>query len=352
MAEETGQSKTEAPSLRRREEARKQGEVAVSQELASGLLFFVAALALLVGGKTLGAGMLEGVRKGLSIRPPHDLGVQEAEVLFGWFWSVGAHLLGPLLVLLFLVAFGVMVLQVGIHFIPDLLSFRPQRLSPAEGAMRMFSLAGCWRGLSAVLKVGVICWVAWVVYSGRSREMSALGQYELSTAVEITWDVTVRLALTAGSVMVVLGGADYAYKWFQLEQKLRMSKQDLIEEHKQEEGDPQVKARIRKLGRELSQNRMMHSVPSATVVITNPTHLAIALRYDKEKDSAPCVVAKGAGHVARRIVEMARSHAVPVLEKKAVARALFKAVKVGQTIPMALFQAVAEVLAFVYRLRN
>ena len=182
--------------------------------------------------------------------------------------------------------------------------------------------------------------------------MAALGQYDLSTAVGITWDMTVRLALVAGGAMVVLGAADYAFKWFQLEQKLRMSKQDLIEEHKKEEGDPQIKARIRKLGRELSQRRMMKSVPTATVVITNPTHLAIALRYDKTIHSAPRVVAKGAGHVAKRIVEMARSHAVPVIEKKPVAQALFKAVKVGQDIPMALFQAVAEVLAFVYRLRN
>ena len=181
-----------------------------------------------------------------------------------------------------------MVLQVGFHFLPDLLSFRPERLSPAEGTARVFSVSGAWRGLAAVLKVGLICWLAWVVYSGRSREMAALGQYDLSTAVRITWDLTVRLAMTAGGAMVILGGVDYGIKWFQLEQTLRMSKQELIEEHKREEGDPEVKARIRKLGRELSQRRMMKAVPSATVVITNPTHLAIALRYDKETQSAPC----------------------------------------------------------------
>jgi flagellar biosynthesis protein FlhB len=351
MAEETGQSKTEAPSQRRRDEARRQGRVAVSQELASAVLFFAGMLALLHGARALGAGLLESVRAGIVLSPRHELNANGAEVLFGRLASTGLQLLGPFLALLFLVAGGVMVLQVGFHFTPDLLTINPERLSLAEGAGRMFSLGGLWRGLSAVLKLGALSWVAWVVVSGRRHEMVALGQYDLSAAVGITWGMTVRLALTAGGTMVALGAADYGYKWFQLEQSLKMSKQELIDEHKQDEGDPQVKARIRKMGRELSQRRMMRDVPAATVVITNPTHFAVALRYDKDRQSAPRVVAKGAGHVAKRIVEAARRHAVPVIERKAVARALFKAVKVGQDIPMALYQAVAEVLAFVYRLR-
>ena len=351
MAEDEGQSKNEAPSQRRREEARRQGRVAVSQELASAVLFFVGILALLHGAKALGNGMLESVRSGIALSPRRDLNARDAEVLFGRLSSAGMQMLGPLLILLFLVALGVMVLQVGFHVTPDLLTTRPDRLSPAEGAKRVFSLAGVWRGLVAVLKMGILSWVAWVVYAGRSREMASLGQYDLTTAVGVTWDVTVRLALIAGGTMVGLGAIDYAYKRFELEKSLRMSKQELIDEHKQDEGDPQVKARIRKMGRELSRQRMMRAVPTATVIITNPTHFAIALRYDKERQSAPRVVAKGAGHVARRIVETARRHAVPVIERKAIARALFKGVEVGQNIPMALYQAVAEVLAFVYRLR-
>jgi flagellar biosynthetic protein FlhB len=351
MAEDLGQSRTEAPTPRRRQEAREQGRVAVSQELTGGLLLLAGALALLWGGAGLGGGLLDGVRRGLSGAAVRDLGPEQARALLVGLAAQAAHLVAPLLAALFVVALVAMVFQVGFHFLPGLLAFRIDRLDPMAGLQRMFSLAGVVRGLAALAKVMIVAAVAYVVCSGRARELSALWQHDLPTAVALGWAVVLRLAIIAAIALLVLGGLDYAFQRYRLEQSLWMTRQELKEELKQEEGDPVIKARMRKLGREMSQRRMMRDVPRATVVITNPTHLAIALRYEKGQP-APRVLAKGAGHVAQRIVETARRHAVPVVERRPVAQALYKAVKVGQEVPAALYHAVAEVLAYVYRLRG
>ncbi len=353
MAEEDpGQSRTEAPTQRRREEAREQGRVAVSQDLTATLLILAGILGLFLGTRTLGSGLLDGVRMGMSVAPRHDLTTHETQALLAWTASRGALLIAPLLALLFVVALGATVLQVGFHVVPGLLALRPDRLFLAGGLSRLFSLAGVARALAAVLKLAAIGAIAYFVCSRRSRELMTLSQHSLPACVSIAWSMVLRLCLIIGFALLVLSAFDYGIQRFRLEQSLKMTRQELIEERKREEGDPQIKARIRKLGRELSRRRMMRDVPRATVVITNPTHLAVALRYDKGTRSAPRVLAKGAGYVALRIVETARRHAVPVVERKPVAQALYKAVAVGQEIPMALYQAVAEVLAYLYRLRG
>jgi flagellar biosynthetic protein FlhB len=164
--------------------------------------------------------------------------------------------------------------------------------------------------------------------------------------------MVLRLALAIAGALLLLGVGDYLFQLWRHEQLLRMSRQQLKEETKREEGDPQTKARIRRLQREAARKKMFHEVKSATVVVTNPTHLAVALRYDRGAMGAPKVVAKGAGHVAKRIAELARRHNVPVLERKTLAQALFRTVKLNQEIPMAIYHAVAEVLATVYRGRG
>lgn len=350
MAEEAGQSRTEAPTQRRRDEARRQGRVAVSPDLTAAVLLLAGVLALLGGAAALGSGLLNDVRKGLAARPPRELTVRGAADLLTALMVRGGGRIGPLVALLFAAALAVMAFQVGLHLVPELLALKPERL--AQGLGRLFSLGGVVRGLVALLRVAIIAAAAYLVCAGRRRELATLGQHDLATASSLAWGIVLRVALVAAVILVVLGVLDYGAKRFQLEQSLRMSRRELIEEHRQEEGDPQIKARIRKLGREYSQRRMMQEVPRATVVVTNPTHLAIALRYDRAVSPAPRVVAKGAGLIARRIVEAARRHAVPVVERRPVAQALFRAVKVGQDIPLALYQAVAEVLAFVYRLRD
>jgi flagellar biosynthetic protein FlhB len=346
------QSKTEAPTQRHREDARRQGQVAYSSELAAGALLLAGVLGLWLGGKELGGGFREATKQNLSQLNVKDFGFDTAQEALTGLFSQGVRLLGPLFALLFAVALGIGLVQVGFHVLPELLSPNWERLSPATGWDRLFSRASIMRGLATALKVGVVAAVAIGMLRGRVVQISTLGENSLTTATSLAWDMALRLALAIAAGLMIVGVVDYGFQRWRLEQSLRMTRQELKDELKREEGDPQLRARIRKMQREMSRRRMMQDVPRASVVITNPTHLAVALHYERGAMPAPRVVAKGAGYVALQIVDLARRHAVPVVERQPIAQALYKAVAVGQNIPGALFVAVAEVLAYVYRLRG
>jgi flagellar biosynthetic protein FlhB len=352
MAEDFGHSRTEAPTPRRREEARSQGRVAVSMELTAGLLMLAAIGVLWFGSRTMGAGLIESVRVGVMRCSLRELGPEQTNELLTAFLTRGLQLTGLLFGLLFVAALGVMVGQVGFQIMPAVAAPNWERIDPVSGLGRMFSLAALLRGGVTVAKACVTAMLAFLLIRGRLSRLVTLDRQTLASAASQTWDIVLRLGLAVAAAFVVIGVIDYVLQRLRFEASLRMTRDEVKEEIKREEGDPQVKARIRKLARELSQRRMMRDVPRATVVVTNPTHLAIALRYDKGALGAPRVVAKGAGFVARRIVETARRHGVPVVERKPVAQALYKAVQIGQEIPGALYHAVAEVLAYVYRLRG
>jgi flagellar biosynthetic protein FlhB len=352
MAEDLGHSRTEAPTPRRREEARAQGRVAVSQELATGGLLLIAVGVLWFGSGGMGTALLETVRQGVLHCGVRELGSEQTGELLTGFMTRGVQVVSVLFGLLFVAALGVMVAQVGLQVVPEMVMPNWERIDPVSGFGRMVSLPAFLRGAAAVVKVAVVAVLALLIIKARFGRLVVLDQQDLSSAVRQTWDIVLYLGLTVAAAFLVVGAIDYVLQQLRFESALRMTKDELKEELKREEGDPQIKARIRKLARQLSQRRMMRDVPGATVVITNPTHLAIALRYDKGTLSAPRVVARGAGHVARRIVETARRHAVPVVERKPVAQALYKAVQIGQEIPAGLYHAVAEVLAYVYGLRG
>jgi flagellar biosynthetic protein FlhB len=352
MAEDFDQSKTEAPTQRRREEARQQGQVAVSAELITGALLLTGVLILWQTAPRLASGFFELAQQGLLSIQYTDFSSERAQSTLAGVASQMGNLLGSFFGLLFAVAIGLGAAQVGLHFVPALLLPKWEKLSPVEGWSRVFSRAAVVRGLLAVLKVAAVAALAAWVMRGRAAAIMTLGEGSLNYAAAQAWAVAIRLALAIAAALALLGVADYAYQRFRFEQSLRMSRQELKEELKREEGDPQMRARIRRLQREAARKRMMQEVPKATVVITNPTELAVALRYERGTMPAPRVVAKGAGFVAQRIVELARQHAVPIVERKPVAQALFKAAQVGQEIPAGLFLAVAEVLAYLYRLRG
>lgn len=354
MAEEdVGQSRTEAPTPRRREEAREQGQVALSADLSSSVLLLVGVVILWLGGRTLADGLARGIHRDILALSRHwEIGPEKARELAMFQLRQTLELLGLFLGLLFVAAAGVGMLQAGIHFLPNLVEFKWERLSPANGWSRLFSMAAVVRGLAALLKVAAVAAVAYWVLHGRATEIATLGDGSLARATTVGWNLAIRLALAMAGALVLLGVADYAFQRWRLERSLRMTRQEMREELKREEGDPQLKARIRRLQRETARRRMLAEVPRAQVVITNPTHLAIALQYDRDTMAAPRVVAKGAGLVAQRIAETARRHAVPVIERKPLAQALFKTVEIDQEIPAPLYHAVAEVLAYVYRLRH
>jgi flagellar biosynthetic protein FlhB len=352
MAEDFGHSRTEAPTPRRREEVRAQGRVVVSMELAAGLLLLAAVGVLWFGAHGMGTDLMEAVRYGILRSCVRDLDPHQARDLLAGFLMKGLQLLEVLFGLLFVVSLGVMVGQAGFRVLPALAAPNWERVDPTGGLRRMFSLPALLRGGTATAKAALTLVLAVVLTKGRFARLAAFHQQGLSNAVAQTWDMVLLLVLAVAAAFTLVGAVDYILQRLRFEASLRMTREELKEEIKREEGDPHIKLRIRKLARELSQRRMMRDVPRATVVITNPIHLAIALRYNKGALGAPRVVAKGAGHVARRIVETARRHGVPVVERKPVAQALYKAVQVGQEIPAALYQTIAEVLAYVYRLQG
>lgn len=352
MEEDFGQDKTEAPTQRRREEAREQGRVAVSQDLTGGLILLAAVVLLYVGGTGLGNGLVKMVRHDLGNAGGYDLDPFTVRALFGYEFGRAGALFGLFFGLVFVTGLAVSLAQVGFRVTPNLLAIQWERLAPARGWQRIFSMAGAVRALVSILKVIVIVALAYWVVNGRMAQIAFLGGDSLASTAARAWDLVMRLALAIVSGLVLIGIMDYGFQWWRLERSLRMTRQELKEEIKRDDGNPQVKNRVRQLQREAAQRRMMHDVPKATVVITNPTHLAVALRYDRGVMASPRVVAKGAGFVADRIIEQARRHAVPIIERKPLAQALYQTVKVGKEIPVELFLVVAEVLAYVYRFRG
>lgn len=350
--EDLGQTRTEEPTPRRREEAREQGQVAFSPDLTTGLMLLVAMVSLATLVPTIANGLIDLFRQGMLRSSVQNLGPQQVQNLFARLFSQGLDWLGFFFGVMVVAGILVTVMQVGFHVVPGLLGIKLEKLSFANGWGKLFSLQGGMRGLVALVKVAAIVLVAFWVLQKRGVDIAGLGEMRLASATARAWSTVVHLSLTVAGALVVLGSADYFFQRWQHERSLKMTKQELKEDLKREDGDPHVKARIRKLQREAAQKQMVHDVPKATVVITNPTHLAIALRYVPDEMGAPKVLAKGAGAVAQRIMDIARRHGVSVVERKPLAQALFKTVKIGQQIPAALYVAVAEVLAFVFRLKG
>jgi flagellar biosynthetic protein FlhB len=266
----------------------------------------------------------------------------------------GLELVGFFLAAAFAAGLTIGVVQAGgVIFATEAVAFNWEKLSPFEGWQRIVSAGGLVRALAALLKTGVIVLLSlWIVW-GRGPEIGSLASGELARSVGIGWDITVRLLLGAAAALILIGLADYGFQFWRHERSLMMTREEVREEHKTDEGDPQIRGRRRALMRHLvSRRRMLEEVPKATVVVTNPTHLAVALRYERGVMNAPQVVAQGAGFIAEQIRERAARHAVPILERPALAQALYRAVKVGDEIPVALYYAVSEVLAYIYRLRG
>jgi len=344
-------NRTEAPSPRKREEAHEQGQFAFSAELMTGAILFLGVGGLYFLAQSIGSGLLTRIRQDLSAAPPDELTPELVRGIFGTMFQSTLMMCGSLLALLIAGTIGVNMAQAGFHFNPTRLMPDFEKKSFFEFS-RVLSWSKIVSGLILVLKVVAVGAVAWWVLRGRIGEVVQLGDATLPSAVMRCWGLVIHLALALAGTLLVIGGIDYGFQWWRFEKSISMSKQELKEEMKREEGDPLIKARIRRMQREISQRKMFQQVPKATVVITNPTHLAIAIQYEPGKMAAPKVIAKGAGHVAKRIVELARKHGIIVMERKPLAQALFKTVKVDREIPFALYVVVAELLAYVYKLKG
>ena len=225
------------------------------------------------------------------------------------------------------------------------------KLNPLSALGRIFSLKGTVDLIKSILKLAVISGIIYLILKSEITKIPYLSGYDIEQILTYLGTVTFKLLLTTGLFMLVLSLADYFFQRWQLEKEMMMTKQEVKEEHKSREGDPMIKARIRKIQREVANRKMMSAVPKGDVVITNPTHIAVVLKYS-ENLPAPQIIAMGADLVAEKIKQIARDHQIPVIENKPLARTIFKTLKVGQVIPRELFVAVAEVLSYVYRLRR
>ncbi len=258
----------------------------------------------------------------------------------------------PFVALLVAAALAINYAQVGVIFTLKPLEPKANRISPLSGLKRIFSSRGLVELAKGLFKVAVVTAITYWTIAGEMNNLIALVDSSVPQILASSGSVLMTLGFRICIVLLFLAILDYAFQRWDYEKNLRMTRHEVREELKQQEGDPQIRARVRSLQRELAQKRMMDDVGQADVVVTNPTHVAVALRYTPEESAAPVVVAKGQRLIAEKIKELARLAGVPMVENKPLARALFTAVRIGDEIPEDLFKAVAEVLAFVFQLRR
>jgi flagellar biosynthetic protein FlhB len=344
--------KTEPASPRRRQMAREKGQIARSQDLVSAAAFFAGVLALRYGLKPMARFIMARSAVIWSASVPAEFGVSYAMEVLRSVFMYAAIACAPVMAASLFFGAGVSILQTGLQFRLSFLTPQPERLNPISGFTRLFSrraLADC---LKSLLKIGLIGLLAWTTLRGVMPEMAGLSIRELAGSLEITQKTVESLIMKCGAFLMAAGLLDYLYQWWEHERSLRMTVKELRDELRDNEVKPEVRQAIRARMRQMARRRMMQEVPNADVVVVNPTHYAVALKYDAAESPAPLVVAKGVDEIALRIRQIAEEAGVHVVENPPLARALYKAADIGEMIPEELYKAVAEVLAYVYRLKG
>lgn len=353
MAKDTGAGeKTEDATPKKLREAREEGQVGKSIEVSSVLVLLAGACVLYAFGYFMHQNLAAVMRESFTFDAVPDFSAQHCIHLLYKFTKRYALALLPVLSAVFVAALAANFLQVG--FLISWKAIQPKfsKLNPISGFSRIISsraVVDLFKNLLKVLIIGLVSW-----FAVRSRLSSTVRLYDHDIAYILVFilKVSFKIVLQISIVMAVLAFLDLLYQKWKFKEDQKMTKQEVKEEFKQTEGDPQVKARIRQLQAQAAKKRMMQEVPKSDVIVTNPTHLALAIRYDALTMTAPQVVAKGAGPVAQRIKEIARQKNIPVVENKQLARNLYKTVDVGGEIPPELYTAIAELLAYVYQLKG
>lgn len=345
--------RTEKATPKRREDARKRGQIARGPKLPAAAGFLTALLVMRLTGqdwlKIACHCFTAGLSRAASNKPLTQLALNG--LLVDALYSA-ALLVLPVLSAVFVAGMAGNFAQGGFSITPQALAPKLDRFSPAANVKRIFSTRQVVEMLKSFTELAIICVVGYKVISNAVLQAPSMVGLNPSTTLASIGAVTYEVGLKVGGVLLVFAAIDYGYKRYVHEQSLRMSKQDIKDEYKHEEGDPMMKGRRRKSARALLKRRLMVEVPKADVVITNPTHFAVALLYDSKKAPAPVVVAKGADLMALRIRKIARDHSVPIVENPPLARVLYRDVEPGQYIPAEFFRAVAEILAYVYKQRQ
>ncbi len=353
MAEDEGQDRTEDPTGKRREQAREEGQIARSPDLAAVAMLLAGAGVLAASGGAPLADFAVGVTRSsaASLSAGELTSAGATQMLTGIVTGL-LRALAPFAIGVTLVTILVQVAQTRGLFTTKPLTPKLSHLNPVSGIKRIVGMDGVVNLLKAVLKTAALGAVTASVLHQSWPELMSLAEQGAPAIAAVMGGLTFKLTVITGLAFAVVAIADYGYQWYKSEKQLKMTKQQVKHEGRESDGDPHVKARIRSMQRQLARQRMLQAVATADVVVTNPTHIAVALRYDPSVSPAPIVVAMGERKLAERIKAIARAAAVPTIENKPIARALLATSSIGHPIPPALYAAVAEILAFVYRRRR
>lgn len=351
MAEESGQERTEDATGKRRKDFREKGQVAQSKEVNTAALMTASVLLWLFYIRSFWGDLQQLFRAMLSNAPGYQATPSGVMVLAWDMGQVMASLLWPVFLLTLIVGFCASFFQVGPLFSTK--AFQPDlnKFNPIKGMAKFISKRSAIELFKGIAKVSLIGLVAYKTVANEFDAALTLATLDLHQTLSFLGNVAYLVLAKCTGIIILLAVIDYAFTHYEMEEKMKMTKQEIKEEHKEQEGDPQVKGRIRSMQQQMARKRMMAEVPKADVVITNPTHLSIAVTYERSEMNAPRIVAKGGDHLAFRIREIAKEHRVPIVENKPVARALYQH-EVGDEIPEEMFTAVAEILAYVYGLKK
>lgn len=346
--------KTEKATPKRREDERKKGNIFFSNDAVSVavLLSGLATLFLLMGSTATAIQRFLRRCIGL-VQSQQAIPTQgDLQELLLQFLKVFITAAGPLLAVTAIAGVAATFFQTKMLITGESLRPKFSRLNPLEGIKRLFSVRSLVEALKGILKIGILLYIIYNFLAGVVNVFTKYMFTDVWAACSHLLDLAFQMSMQIAVAFVVLAVADYFYQWWDYERQIRMSKQEIKEEYKQMEGDPKVKGKIKEIQRKIAQSRMMQKVPQADVVIRNPTHFAVALRYKPDKDSAPVVLAKGQDHLALRIVQLAEENGVAIVENVPLARALYATAELEREIPPELYGAVAEVLVYIYQMNN
>ncbi|MGA9224865.1 MAG: flagellar biosynthesis protein FlhB [Mesobacillus sp.] len=344
--------KTEKATPKKKQDARRKGQVAKSQDVNTAVVLLAVFLFLMFFGKTMTERMIGVLRHALQNYMFMDLTEKNIEMILIEILAELAIFLGPVMMVALVAGVAANYAQVGFMFSTEAIQMKLEKINPISGFKRIFSMRAIVELIKSILKISFIGLIAFSILWSRMDEVLLLTSKSLGAALATIAGLTLQMGLFASGALLFLSLMDYLYQKYDFEKSIRMSKQDLKDEYKNIEGDPLIKSKIKQRQREMAMRRMMQEVPKADVVITNPTHFAIALKYDEQKSDAPVVVAKGVDFVAQKIKLIAKENEIVTVENRPLARALYSQTEIGDGIPEEFFKAVAEILAFVYQAKN